>query len=106
MRIDLLALALRWVASWFLLSLVILFLYLVGASQSFLEQTQVDLFRLVRWTSWLGLLGTWVLLVPLCRQRLKRVAAAVILGLGFAALFAFVVVWGAWIYPEVGRLPW
>lgn len=106
MRVDRAALALRLTLAWFLLTVVVLFLYLTGTAQSFLEPTQSTLFRAVRWLSWLGLLASWLLLFPLTRRRKKRLLWSGLLGLGFAVVFAFVLVWGAWIYPEAGKLPW
>ena len=106
MKIDPSALAIRVVLAFYVLTLVTLFLYLVGAAQSFLDQTQVELFQLVRWQTWLGLLGTWLLLVPASRRHVRRILASVSLGLGFGALFAFVLVWGSWIYPNAGSLSW
>jgi len=106
LRVDLAALALRLTLAWLIFSIAVLYLYLVGAAQSFLEPTQNLLFRGVRWLSWIGFLGSWFLLVPLTRKQGKRVAASLLLGLGCAILFAFVLVWGAWIYPDSGRLPW
>jgi len=100
------ALTLRLTLAWFLISLVVLFLYLVGTAQSFLEPTQDFLFRAVRWLSWLGLLGSCCLLVPLTRRHARRLAWTAILGVGFGVMFAFVLVWGSWIYPESGRLLW
>jgi len=106
LKVDPGALTLRLVLAWFLVSLVVLFLYLVGTAQSFLEPTQDVLFRAVRWLSWLGLLGSGFVLVPLVRKSGPRLGWAAVLALGFAALFAFVLVWGSWIYPSSGRLPW
>lgn len=107
MKIDYGALVLRCVIAWFLFSLTVLFLYLAGAGQSFLETTLAGLFRFVRWLSWLGVLATWLVLVPLTPKRLKRrMAAALCLGVGFSSLFVFVLVWGSWVYPEAGRLGW
>ena len=106
MKADKTALALRLTLAWLLISLVVLFLYLVGTAQSFLEPTQDFLFRAVRWLSWLGLLACCCLLVPLTRKNRRRLAVALILAAGFASLFAFVLVWGSWVYPESGRLPW
>lgn|GEM_PF-2598588 len=106
MKVDPGALTLRLALAWFLTSLVVLFLYLVGTAQSFLEPTQDVLFRGVRWLSWLGLLGSACVLAPIVRKNGRRLAWASGLALGFAVLFAFVLVWGSWIYPNSGRLPW
>lgn len=106
MKPDFPALALRLTLAWFLFSAVLLFLYLVGATQSFLEPIQSLMFWGVRWLSWLGILSSWFLLVPLNRKKGRRMVSAVLLGFGFSALFAFVLAWGAWIYPEAGRMPW
>lgn len=106
MKADLTALAIRWLLAFFLFSLVALFLYLSGAAQSFLEQTLAELFLFVRWSSWIGLILSWLLLVPLTRKRLRRLSAAVALGAGFTVLFAFVLFWASWVYPGSGAVPW
>lgn len=106
MRIDVTALGLRLAVAGFLLTLVVLFLYLAGAAQSFLESTQLLLFRTVRWLSWGGLLVTWLLLVPMTRKKGRRLVSSLVLGLGFGALFSFVLVWGSWIYPDSGIFRW
>jgi len=95
---------LRWTTAWFLLGLVLLFLYLVGTAQSFLEPVLATLFALVKWSAWMGLLGTWVLVVPLV-WRTPRAGPALLLGLSFLGVFVFVLVWGSWVYPNSGLLP-
>jgi len=106
LKADFAPLALRLTLAYFLFSLTLLFLYLVGASQNFLEPVQSLMFRGVRWLSWLGVLCSWFLLVPLNRRHGRQIVSSVFLGTGFLAIFGFVLAWGAWIYPESGRLPW
>lgn len=106
MRPDLSALALRLGLAWLLFALTVLALFLVGAAQSFLEPVQRNLFLGLRWLSWTGFLVSLLVLVPLGRKRAARRLAAAGLGLGFALLFAFSLVWGAWIYPDAGLPPW
>lgn len=106
MRVDPVALALRLGASLFLFSVIVAVLYLVGAAQSFAEETLKSLFEALRWLAWGGTLAGWLVLVPAARKKARRLLAAVLLGTGFSLLFVFVLVWGAWLYPEGGGTPW
>jgi len=101
LKVDVRALVLRLTSALFLFSMTLWFLYLVGAAQGFLESTQLFLFQAVRWSSWVGLLGCWFVLVP-WNRRSPRLVASLILGLVFGLLFGVVLVWGSWIYPKVG----
>jgi hypothetical protein len=105
LKVDVAGLTLRWAVAWFLLSLTGLFLYLVGTAQNFLDSTLADGFRLVRWLAWLGFLGFWCLLLPGIRRQRHR-GAALVLGVLNTLLLAFVLFWGAWVYPDSGVLPW
>jgi len=93
------SLALRLETAFFLFSLTVTLLYLMGAAQSFTEETLRTLFLVVRWLSWAGLLITVVGFVPWSHRPRHYVAAAV-LALGFLVLFGFVLLWGTWIYPN------
>ena len=106
MRIDPLGLVLRLGIAWFFFTLTLLGLFLAGSAQSFLESTLVLLFQTLRWAVWAGALVSWLLLVPLAQRRWRRWAASLGLGLGFTGLFFLVLVWGSWIYPDAGVLPW
>lgn len=88
-----------------LFSLTVTALYLMGAAQSFTEETLLALFLGVRWLSWAGLLAAVLGLVPWSRRR-RRLFAAVVLAAGFLLLFLFALVWGAWIYPDAGLGLW
>lgn len=105
MKVDWPALALRWAVAWFFLCVVALFLAAVGAGQSFLEGTQARLFQWARWLTWMGLGGTWMGLVPLCRGGGRR-GSALLVALGFASLTVLVLVWGVWLHPVAEFLPW
>lgn len=96
---------LRWTTAWFLFGLVLLFLYLVGTAQSFLEPDLATLFSLVKWSAWTGTLASWLVVAPLV-WRTSRWVSALVLGLGFTLVFAFVLFWGSWVYPDAGILPW
>lgn len=106
MRVDSVALALRLGVSLFLFSAIVAVLYLVGAAQSFAEETLRNLFEALRWLTWGGLLLSWLAILPAARKKGHRVLAALVLGVGFSALFLFVLVWGVWVYPDAGALVW
>ena len=105
MKVSLVALSLRLGLAWFLLSLTVLSLFLVGATQSFLDTTLKHLFLELRFLYWTGLLGSWFLLVPVCARR-RRLLASLGLSMGFTVVYLVVLFWGAWIYPNVGTWPW
>lgn len=90
---------LRLGAALLLYTLIVMGVYLIGAAQTFDEEALAFLYSFVRWLSWGGLLVTWLGLVPWVKRRGRRTLAAVLIAIGFTLLFAFVVVWGAWIYP-------
>jgi hypothetical protein len=106
LKAKLMALSLRLGFAWFLLSMTVLSLFLVGAAQSFLDSTLKNLFFEVRLLSWCGLLGSGLFLVPFCWNQGRRLLAALAMALGFALLFSFVLYWGVWIYPDAGNWPW
>jgi len=99
-------LSLRLGLAWLLLSLTVFSLFLFGAAQNFLDSTLKTLFFDVRWLCWCGLLGNWLLLVPLMWKQGRKLVAAVVMGFSFAGLFSLVLFLGTWIYPEVGNWPW
>jgi len=92
--------------AWFLLSVTVLFLYFVGTSESFLEPVQRALFHGVKVLSWVGVLGSWLVLVPLNQHRRSRWISALVLGVGFFAEFVLILVWGSWVYPSEGTTLW
>jgi hypothetical protein len=94
--------AIRLAMAYFLFSLTVTALALMGASQSFTEDTLRSLFLVVRWLSWCGLLVAALCLVPWTRGR-KRILTAVFVALGLLVLFLFVLVWGTWVYPDAGN---
>lgn len=106
MKAESASLALRLGMALFLFSLTVAALYLMGAAQRFTDETLKTLYLVLRWLSWAGLLLTLVSLFPTVLRRRRHSVAAVVLGLGFLSLFAFVLVWGAWIYPEAGIGLW
>jgi hypothetical protein len=91
--------------AWFFFSLTLLGLLLAGSAQSFLEPTLRFLFQSLRWSVWAGALVSWLLFLPLVRRSWRRRLASLGLGVGFTALFVFVLVWGSWVYPDAGVLP-
>lgn len=95
---------LRWATAWLLFCLVLLFLYLVGTAQSFLEPVLATLFALVKWSAWIGLVVGWFGVVPLV-ARTRRLGPSLVLGVAFTLVFVFVLVWGSWVYPDSGLLP-
>jgi hypothetical protein len=101
---DLRGQILRWATAGFFFCLVLLFLYLVGTAQSFLEPVLATLFALVKWSAWIGLVVAWFGLVPMA-GRTRRLGPSLVLGVGFTVVFLFVLVWGSWVYPNSGLLP-
>jgi hypothetical protein len=105
LKADPLALGLRLGTALFLWTLIVAALYLIGAAQSFYEATLLNLFLLLRWLAWAGMAISWLVLAPWAR-RLRRTVAAVVLGIGFGLVFVFVLLWGAWVYPQAGAFLW
>lgn len=103
---DLAGLSLRLAAAGLLFGVVAVALLLLGSAQSFLDGTLKGLFVFARLLTWVGLLASWTLVLPLCRRRLGRVVAAVLVGVGHGALFGVLLVWGSWIYPGLGLWAW
>jgi len=106
LKVRLAALSLRLGFAWLLFSLTVFSLFLFGMAQNFLDSTLRNLFFNVRWLSWCGLLGNWLLLVPLVWHQRRRLAVAILMGFSFAGLFSFVLFLGTWIYPNMGNWPW
>lgn len=105
MKADPSSLALRLETALFLFSLTVTLLYLMGAAQSFTDETLHTLFLGVKWLSWAGLLVAVLGLVPWSRQP-RHLVAAIVLGVGFLLLFVFVLLWETWLYPSAGNPLW
>ena len=99
-------LSLRLAVAWFLLDLCALTLFLIGSLQTFLDRTLMDLFLQIRLSTWLGLLAAWFFLVPLSWNQGRRLVFALVISASFTVLFAFVLFWGIWVYPQLGNWPW
>lgn len=105
MRPDLRGLVLRWATAWFLFTLVLLFVYLVGTAQSFLERVLATLFLAVKWSTWAGTLAVLFFVLPLVSGP-RRVLLGLLLGLGFVVVLGFVLAWGSWVYPDARVALW
>lgn len=92
--------------AWLLLCGVTLFLYLVGTAESFLEPVDRFLFHTVKVLSWVGMVGCWVVLVPVHRKRRFRLVSAGLLGVSFTLILVLVFLWGSWVYPHEGFSLW
>ncbi|MEI8092901.1 MAG: hypothetical protein WCG80_01675 [Spirochaetales bacterium] len=106
MKVDLEFVFFRLLVFFFLMTIILLTMYLLGTYQSFMDNTLVTLFSAFRFFAWLGLLMSIFSQVLLLSKKavtvLRRVSNLLILGF-FGCLYFLVEFLKAWIYP--GTLP-